>query len=152
MNGGEGQVPTEKRCQEDGQYFPQITGYQVENELADIGIDDPSFLYRGHDGGEVVVGEHHVGCLFGDISASDAHGHTYVRSLKCRSVIHSVTCHGYYVPLPSQCLHNAHLVLWRDPGIDVGSTYRSYEFLIAELVNVRSTQHRVAVLDKVDLA
>ena len=39
----------------------QVGGELEPHELDDVGVDGPAPLDGGHDGGEVVVGEHHVG-------------------------------------------------------------------------------------------
>ena len=74
--------------------------------------------HRGHDGGEVVVQQDHVGRFLGDVGAGDAHGHADVGLAQGRSVVDAVAGHGHDVPLLLQGLHDGELLLRRDPGVD----------------------------------
>ena len=70
------------------------------------------------DGREVVVGQDHHRGLLGDLGAGDAHGHADVGHLERRRVVHAVAGHGHDVALAAEDLHQADLVLGRDPGDD----------------------------------
>ena len=76
-----------------------------------VPVNDPPLLDRTDDAGEVVVGDHHVGVLFGDLGALDAHRNPDVRLLQGRGVVHSVARHGDDVPLLLQRLDDLQLVL-----------------------------------------
>ena len=67
---------------------------QVAQELADVVEDHATLAYGGHDGGEVVVRQNHLGALLGHFGAGDAHGHADVRGLDCRGIVHTVAGHG----------------------------------------------------------
>ena len=49
----------------------------------------------------VVVGEHHVGGLFGHVGAGDAHGHADVGPLERWRIVDAVAGHRHHVPAPS---------------------------------------------------
>ena len=51
-----------------------VVGEVVGEEAADVGERRPALLDRGDDGGEVVVEQHEVGGLAGDVGARAAHG------------------------------------------------------------------------------
>src|SRR5690606_9035533 len=51
-------------------------------ELADVGEDPPALPHCGDDGGEVVVGQGHVGRLFAHVGSGDAHGDSDVGGLE----------------------------------------------------------------------
>ncbi len=80
-------------------------------EPENVSVDDPPLLDGTDDAGEVVVGDHHVGVLLGDLGPLDAHGDTDVRFFQGRGVVHSVARHGDNVPLLLQCLDDLQLVL-----------------------------------------
>ena len=57
-----------------GDQFRDVGGQDVGEELADVGVDGAALLDGGDDAGEVVVQQHHVGGLAGDVGAAQAHG------------------------------------------------------------------------------
>mmetsp|Transcript_27873 Transcript_27873/g.81931 ORF Transcript_27873/g.81931 Transcript_27873/m.81931 type:complete len:330 (+) Transcript_27873:165-1154(+) len=48
------------RGEEDGDHLADVAGDEVVDEGLHVGVDGPALLHSRHDGGEVVVGEHHV--------------------------------------------------------------------------------------------
>ena len=67
---------------------------------------------------EVVVGEHHVRCLFRHIGARDPHGDADVRLLQRRRIIHAVARHRDDGSIPPQRLDDAQLVFGGDARVD----------------------------------
>ena len=71
--------------------------FSAESELfliyLHVVVDGSSLLNSLHDGGEVVVGEDHVGGLRGDLSAGNAHGDSDLGLLESRGVVDSVSGH-----------------------------------------------------------
>ncbi len=67
------------------------------DELDDVGVDGAALLDRADDGGEVVVGQHHVGGFLGDLGAGDAHGHADVGGAQRGGVVDAVAGHGHDV-------------------------------------------------------
>ena len=98
----------------------QVAGEQVIDELADVAVDDAALLDGGDDAGVVVVGQHHVGGLFGHVRAGDAHRHADIGALDRRGVVDAVAGHGHHLVIGAQRIDDAHLVLGRDAGKDVG--------------------------------
>ena len=80
-----------------------------------FGEDGAAFLYRGHDRGEVVVGEHDVGGFLQHIGAGDSHRHADVGAHQRRRIVRPVAGHGDDRPVRVQRLHDAQLVLGIDP-------------------------------------
>ena len=95
-----------------------VGGHGIADKLADIVIDAAPFFHRGDDGGIVIVQEHHVRGLFGNIGASNAHGNADIGALESRSVIDAVAGHGDDVALLLQSLDDLELMLRRDACID----------------------------------
>ena len=67
-----------------------VGGDEVADELLHVVVDSTALLYGGHDGGEVVVSEHHLGGRLGD-GGSGAHSNTDLSLLQSGSVVHTVT-------------------------------------------------------------
>lgn len=65
--------------------------------LLDVVEQASSLTDSGHDGSEVVVRQNHVSGFLADIAAVQPHGHTNVRTLQCRRVVHTVA--GHYTVL-----------------------------------------------------
>ena len=51
-----------------------------------------------HDGGEIVVGEDHVGGLLGNLSPRNAHGNADVGQLERWRIVDAVARHGHHLP------------------------------------------------------
>ena len=67
----------EERCQKNRPDFGRVGGYAVADEFADIVVETAAMAHCMHDGGEVVVEQHHV-CRFGAFLAhrhADDHRH-----------------------------------------------------------------------------
>ena len=95
------------------------------DEAAQVVVDHAPFLHRRHDGGEVVVEQHHVCRLLRDVGAGDPHGHADVRPLERRCVVHAVAGHGHDVPSPWSAADDPQLVLGRDAREAVGVGVRA---------------------------
>ena len=64
-----------ERGREDREHLGEVRGEQELDDLADVVVDATALFARVDDRGEVVVGEHHVGDVLGDVGAGDAHAH-----------------------------------------------------------------------------
>lgn len=73
LHGNEGLRKTEGGSQEDGHDLTDVGGDEVPDELLHVVVDGAALLDGGHDGGEVVIGQHHLGGGLGD-GGSGAHG------------------------------------------------------------------------------
>ena len=79
---------------EDGEHLAHVGGQQELDGLADVVIDPAALLHGAHDGGKVVVRQHHVRHVLGDVRAGDAHAHADVGALDGGGVVDAVAGHG----------------------------------------------------------
>ena len=93
-----------------------VVGQVVGEEPADVGERGPALLDGRDDRGEVVVEQHEVGGLPGDVGAADAHGHADVGLAQRRPVVDAVAGHRDDVTAGAQRLGDPQLVLRRRPG------------------------------------
>ena len=103
-----------QRRQEDDHDLSHIGRKQEEDEFTDITVDDATLLDGRDDAGVVVISQYHVGGLFSNIRAGDAHRHTNIGTFDGRGIVDAVTGHGDYFVMGLQRVHNAHLVLRGD--------------------------------------
>ncbi len=80
-----------------------VGGDEVADELLHVVVDGATLLDGGDDGGEVVVGEDHLGGRLGHGRAR-AHGDTDLGLLQSRSVVDTVASHGRNLALALQVL------------------------------------------------
>ena len=71
---GSGIAPARERVEQERHHLGRGVGEDVGDELADVVVDHAALLDRGHDRGEVVVGEHHRRRLARHVGAGRAHG------------------------------------------------------------------------------
>ena len=116
LDGAERHGQAEQRRPEDGADGAHVRGQLEPHELDDVVVDGAAPLDGADDGGEVVVGEHHVAGFLGDLGAGDAHGHADVGPAQRRGVVHAVAGHGHDVAPALERLDDPHLVLGRHPG------------------------------------
>ena len=86
-------------------------GEDVDDELADVVVDDATRLHRGHDSGEVIVGKDHRGRLARDIGACLAHCHPDVGPPERGCVVDAVTGHRNHVTVGLQRFGDLQLCL-----------------------------------------
>ena len=86
-------------------------GRELEGkEVADIVEDALAFRNGVAYGHEVVVGEHHISRLLGDVRALLAHCNSNIGSLKRSSIIHAVARHGNDFFLALEGTHQSKLM------------------------------------------
>jgi hypothetical protein len=117
-SGGQRRGPADQDRDEDDEDFREVAGEQVVDELADVRVDHPPLLDGADDGGEVVVGDHHVGGLLGDLRPLDPHRDADVGRLEGGGVVDPVAGHRHDPAAALQALHDPQLVLGGDPGED----------------------------------
>ena len=100
--------------------------------LHQVVVEPPTALDRGHDRGEVVVGQDHLRGVLGDLRAGDAHGHADVRTRERRRVVHAVAGHRDDVALLLEDADQPHLVLGRDAGDDADVVDLRVELVVRE--------------------
>ena len=105
---------------EDDQDFGHVAGDQVIDELADIGVDHPTLLHGRDNADVVIVGQHHIGGFLGHIRAGDAHRDANIGALDGGCIVDPVAGHGDHLAVGLQGIHDAHLVLRRNTGKDIG--------------------------------
>ena len=136
---------------EDAQDLAQVGAEQELDGLSDVGVDAAALLHRTHNGGEVVVGEHHVGYIFGDVRAGDAHAHADVRRLQSGGIVDAVSGHGgdaaRLLPGPD----DAGLVLRLDSGIDADAGQLPAEGIVVHLLKLGAGDSPAALLQNVQL-
>ncbi len=84
--------------------------------FADVPVNAPALPHSRHNGGEIVIRQHHVRRRLRHLCAVFAHGAADVRSLEGGRVVHPIPCHGHHIAPALEGLHNFHLVLGRHPG------------------------------------
>jgi hypothetical protein len=97
---------------------------EVAEELLDVVEDSPALAYRLDDGGEVVVSQNHVGGLFGDFGAGQAHRDPDVGGRQCRCVVDTVSGHGDDLPVGLEGVDDLKFVLWCHSRVDRGFSSR----------------------------
>ena len=88
-------------------------GEDVDDELADVVVDDAAGLDGGDDRGEVVVGEHHRRCFPGDVGAGLAHRDADVGAPQRWGVVDAIAGHRDDVTFGLQLLGDVQLRLGR---------------------------------------
>ena len=133
--------------EEHGQNLAHVRRQQIAQKLANIVEDATPFAHCLDDGGEIVVGQYHLGRLLGDLRAGDPHGDADVRCLQRRSVVDAVASHRNYLAVRLQRIDDTQLVQGRHAGKDRGRSYRSRETSILQGVQVSPGQRLRPVLD-----
>ena len=136
-------VEVEHRGAEDGENFSDVAGEQVVDGLLDVGVDAPALLHGGDDGGEVVVGEDHIGGSLGHVGAGNPHGAADVRHLEGGGVVDAVAGHGHHLSPGLPRLDDTHLVLGGHPGIDGELLHLLLQHLLGQKVQILPRQGQV---------
>ena len=102
---------------EDRDDLAHVGGQQELDGLADVVVDTAALLHRAHNGGKVVVRQHHIRHIFGDVSAGDAHTHADIGGFDRGRVIDAVAGHGGDVTGIAPCVDDAGLMLRLYPGV-----------------------------------
>ncbi len=91
-----------------------------KTNLRMLAVDHPALFHRCHDADVIIIGQNHVRGAFGHIGAGDAHRHADIGALDRRGIVDAVAGHGDHFVIRAQGIDNAHLVLGRNPGKDIG--------------------------------
>mmetsp|Transcript_613 Transcript_613/g.1781 ORF Transcript_613/g.1781 Transcript_613/m.1781 type:complete len:487 (+) Transcript_613:2694-4154(+) len=113
LNGNQPFRKAKGSSDEDRGHLAHVAAYHVPNESFHVVVNSPSLPHSTDNGGEVVIGEHHVTRLLGNLCSSNTHCDTNVRQGESRCVVHPISCHGN--DIASICLQKANnilLVLW----------------------------------------
>ena len=120
LHGGDGQAGAQQDRRQDHQALAEVGGQGEGDELDEVVEDAAALLDGGLDGGEVVVGEDHVGGLLRNLRAPASHGDADVGLLQGGRVVDAVTGHRDDLAPRLQRTDEAQLVLGGHPGEDVG--------------------------------
>ena len=104
---------------EDDQRLAAVGGQHEQDEFAHVVVNAPALAHGVAQGGEVVVGQHHGGGIFGRFGAVFAHGHAHVGAFQGRGIVYAVAGHGDHFAVGLQGLHQAQLVLGAGAGKDI---------------------------------
>eukprot|EP00825_Cyclidium_porcatum_P005016 TRINITY_DN12395_c0_g1_i1.p2 TRINITY_DN12395_c0_g1~~TRINITY_DN12395_c0_g1_i1.p2 ORF type:complete len:547 (+),score=68.21 TRINITY_DN12395_c0_g1_i1:2-1642(+) len=139
VDGQEGRLPAHEDGAEDGEDLARVARQQEEDGLPDVVVDVAALGDGRGDGLEVVVHEDHVGRALGHVGSGYAHGHADIGRLEARRVVHAVARHGHDVAVGLEGLHDAHLVLGRDPreDADLADSFRELPWLHGVEVDAR---------------
>ena len=130
--------------QEHRQQLASVAREQVIQILADI-IEDAAPLFdRLHNTGEVIVGEHHVGGLFRDIGAGDAHRDPDIGGLERRRIVDAVAGHRHDLAAALEALDDPQLVFGIDPRIHLNLVDNAIELGVADCRQIGPAQHAPA--------
>ena len=103
--------------QEDAQYLAHIGAQQELDGFADVVIDPPAFLYRSHNGGKVIVRQHHIRHILCNVGTGDPHAYPNIRTFDGGGVIDPVAGHGGYISTLAPSIYNTYLVFRLDPSV-----------------------------------
>mmetsp|Transcript_38236 Transcript_38236/g.75275 ORF Transcript_38236/g.75275 Transcript_38236/m.75275 type:complete len:495 (-) Transcript_38236:791-2275(-) len=65
-----------------------------------------------HDGGEIVVGQNHVGGLLGNFSSGNTHGNADRGGFEGRSIVYTITSHRSHLSFFFQKVHQVLFISW----------------------------------------
>ena len=132
-------------------HLGDVRAQQVGQVLLDVVVDPAAALDRLDDGREVVVRQHDVGRLLGDVGAGDAHGDADVGVLERRRVVDAVAGHRDDVALVLPGAHDLELVHRRDARVDRHLLDDGRERRLVHLGQLLAGQDRVALAEDADL-
>lgn len=105
----------------------------MENALA---------LFDGaEDCAEVVVGEDHICGLLGHVSSQFAHADSNICLLQSRSIVHTITSHGYNVATALESVDNLELVVWASTRENGDSVHAIRQLGLAHLIKLITCEH-----------
>ena len=128
-----------------------IAGEQELNGPLDVGIYVPAVLHGLHNGGEVIIRQHHTGGVLGDLRSRDAHGNADVRLLQGRGVVDAVAGHGHQIAPLLPRPDDPDLMLRGHPGIDADLRHKVPQLRITHSVDDRALHGFRAVPQDTDL-
>ena len=138
-------------CEEDAKHLAHVRAEQELDRLADVAVHAAAFLDSADYRCKVIVREHHVGGVLGDVGAGDAHADADVGGLDAGRVVDAVACHGGDVARLAPCVYDAGLVLRLDAGVDADIFELLLKLLVAHLVELRAGDGLAAVGENAEL-
>ena len=117
LRGREEVIPPKKeRDDEHREHLGKVGGQEKGDRLFDVEKDVAPLLHRAHHGGKIVVGEHYVGGVFGDVRPR-AHRHAHVGGFERRRIVDTVPRHGDDLARALQGAHDLLFMAGGDPRI-----------------------------------
>ena len=133
------------------EHLGKVGRKQELDDLADVVVDATALFAGTDDGGEVVVGEHHVGNVLGDVGTGDAHAHADVGTLDGRGVVDAVARHGHDLVARLPSLDDAGLMLGLNAGVHAVVLDVRVELLVAHAIEVGTGDGMAAIGDDAQL-
>mmetsp|Transcript_24496 Transcript_24496/g.67316 ORF Transcript_24496/g.67316 Transcript_24496/m.67316 type:complete len:369 (-) Transcript_24496:1957-3063(-) len=133
---------------EDLQDLGNVNGHDEGHKLLDACVNRPALLDGGNNRAEVVVGEDHLCCTFGDLRALDPHCDADVRLVQRGRVVHAVARHGAHEALALEGLHDLDLVLGLGACEALRLRRQRIDLCLADVITLgpeRATVHGVVV-------
>ena len=146
------QRKAQQRGAEHPQHLAHVGGQQELDGFADVVVDAAAFLHGGHDGGKVVVCQHHIGHVLGHVGAGDAHTDADIRHFQGGGIVDAVPRHGRDGAAAAPGRHNAGLVFGLHPGIHAVLRHGLCQLLIGEGIQLRARHRLGRILQDVQLA
>ena len=125
-------------CHENGQHFAEIGGEQELDGLPDVVINPAALVHGGDDGGEVVVGQNHIGHIFRHVSTGDSHADADIGGFDGGRVVDAVAGHGDDLPAGLPGCDDPHLVLRLYAGVDAVIADFLRQLFVGERIQLRS--------------
>ena len=133
------------------EHLGKVGRKQELDDLADVVVDAATLFAGTDDGGEVVVGKHHVGDVLGNVGTGDAHADADVGTLDGRGVVDAVARHGHDLVARLPSLDDTGLVLGLDAGVHAVVLDVRVEFLVAHAIEVGTGDGMAAIGDDTQL-
>ena len=131
---------------ENDESFTDVGRQRPGDEFREVVEYPAAFFHRGFDGGEVIVGEDHVGGFLGDLGTPLPHRDADVCLLQCGRVVDTVTRHRDHVVASLQCFDQAQLLFGRYPSEDLCALDGLRVFGRVELSEVSAGEHRASII------
>ena len=117
------------------------------NGFADVVINAPSFAHSGNDGGKIVIGQNHVGHIFGYVGAGNPHANADVGVFDGRGVIDAVSGHGGNLAFFAPGVDDSRLVLRLHSRIYGVFFYGRIKVCIADRIKLRARDRFIRALN-----
>ena len=128
----------EQRGAEHGHHLAHVGAQQKLDGFADVVVNAAALAHGAHNGGKVIVCQHHVGHVLRHVCAGDAHAHANVCGLDAGRVVHAVARHGRHAAALAPGVYNAHLVLGLHARIHAELAHALFKLFVAQLVQLRA--------------
>ena len=132
---------------DDQQPLREVGRHDEQDGLFQVVVDTTPLLHRAGNGGEVVVGEHHIGGLFGHLGSFNAHGDAHVGLTQRRGVVNAVTGHPDHFAAILQRLDQTQFMLRTGTGENIKLHRRLRQLGIIHMLKLIAGHRLAAVGD-----